>query len=812
MARLMTLKTRIILIVVIPIIGLSIFTSWLINRQLRNDLRELVATQQSASATFVASSIDASLEATQRIITDDAYHLPPAYFNNTNKAQRWLEDEHALQTSFDDLLIINKNGIIIADFPPVPGRRGSTRNNTDWYQSTLRKRTTQISDPYIGEHLKEPMVTFSAPVIGTDNTIDGMLVGVLRLRRAEVLGEINRARIGKTGRTHLLDRRGRYITHPNPAQILDNAPIISAVTPFGHALTNVERTIEAPDETGEPNLITFKHLNATDWTLVTVLPANEAYASIKQVQMMNFTGTGALLLISLPLVWLLTRRTIRPLAELHQAMQTAQTHGFVGMDPLKVSGHHELSDLAQRFNTMVSTITERDQSLRENEQQLGEITAVLGFGVFVTDNSGHITFCNPATEDLLQWRRDEVLGRNAHNLFHPHRIDGSPYPASDGAVQKVLTGGKYIHVDKEWMIRRNGKPIPVEIHATPLIKHNQPAGAVIAFTNISERLWIEERLRRQATCDPLTGLPNRRTLFDRLAQTIQQSRREQRSFALIMLDLDGFKPVNDSLGHAAGDELLCQLGIRINALIRASDTFARLGGDEFALLLPGQDNADATQMAQKILDKVALPFPLTSGAAKIGTSLGIAIYPENGEQPEQLLAAADAALYASKLAGKRCFRQATQLPPGADRTHPTWETNIELGDPALDSVHRNLLERLDCLEQAILLKEDKETLQMHYDGLLAALREDFSAEEEMIDANADSHAAYHFAAHQALLTALVTARENIGQSGLSTHAIRVMLIEHIHDDDAAIVNRHSRTKRPKTPTPNPNSFHNDPSI
>jgi diguanylate cyclase (GGDEF)-like protein len=162
----------------------------------------------------------------------------------------------------------------------------------------------------------------------------------------------------------------------------------------------------------------------------------------------------------------------------------------------------------------------------------------------------------------------------------------------------------------------------------------------------------QERIQRLAHFDPVTGLPNRTLLGDRLAQEAARSTRERTRFAIAMFDLDGFKEVNDSLGHAAGDRLLALVANRARDCVRASDTMARVGGDEFLALLPHTEREGALQAAEKIRVALSKPYDLGGRPAHISASVGVSLFPEHGSDPEALLRAADAALYDAKREGK----------------------------------------------------------------------------------------------------------------------------------------------------------------
>ena len=166
-----------------------------------------------------------------------------------------------------------------------------------------------------------------------------------------------------------------------------------------------------------------------------------------------------------------------------------------------------------------------------------------------------------------------------------------------------------------------------------------------------------EQITELAHHDSLTGLPNRILFYDRLNQSIARARREKESIAVLYLDLDGFKLVNDTYGHDVGDALLCEAARRIRACVRVSDTVARMGGDEFTVILCNVKTVNSKdRVAKKIIDAISRPFMLNGKECSVSVSIGIALYPDNGETAEQLIKIADAAMYLAKHGGRNCFR------------------------------------------------------------------------------------------------------------------------------------------------------------
>jgi diguanylate cyclase (GGDEF)-like protein len=221
-------------------------------------------------------------------------------------------------------------------------------------------------------------------------------------------------------------------------------------------------------------------------------------------------------------------------------------------------------------------------------------------------------------------------------------------------------GGGDIPPTETIRYRRDGTPVDVVLAGSPIRVRNQLVGAVAVYNDISERKEMERKLSHIATHDSLTDLPNRMLFKDRLDLSIQQARINQSKVAIMMLDLDRFKEINDTLGHSVGDEVLQMVGDRLKKNLRNSDTVARMGGDEFMLILPnliGEKNA--TSIAEKLLHSFTEPIEIAKHELHITLSIGVALYPDDGEEGETLIKNADIAMYQSKQGGRNQYRRFT---------------------------------------------------------------------------------------------------------------------------------------------------------
>mgnify|MGYP006279784441 CR=1 FL=1 len=287
---------------------------------------------------------------------------------------------------------------------------------------------------------------------------------------------------------------------------------------------------------------------------------------------------------------------------------------------------------------------------RRAEERLREAATVFdntADGIFVTDGGGLIREVNRAFTQITGYTRDEVIGRDPR-LWDAGRHDGDLHEEIWAAV------GRHGHWRGEiWNRRRDDSVYPAWLSlSTVRGDAGETKGYVGVFSDISQVKDAEARLDHLAHHDSLTGLPNRLLLNDRIATAIRRSRRYDQRVALVFVDLDRFKHVNDSLGHAVGDRLLGEAARRFLGCVRDTDTVARIGGDEFALLLEDiDDDGDCVVVAEKVVGAFGLPFRLGDYEVFASASVGIAVYPDGGGDADMLLRNADAAMYSAKRQG-----------------------------------------------------------------------------------------------------------------------------------------------------------------
>jgi len=293
------------------------------------------------------------------------------------------------------------------------------------------------------------------------------------------------------------------------------------------------------------------------------------------------------------------------------------------------------------------------EALLEEKERVQATLNSIGDAVISTDLAGRVTFFNAVAERLTGWPRAEAIGRPLEEVF---RIVDSfsratvPNPMARATLQN-RTGGLTPNC---LLIRRDGAEAAIEDSVAPIHdRHGQLTGAVMVFHDVSAARALAQKMAHLAQHDSLTNLPNRALLDDRLAQAISFAQRHHEKLAVLYMDLDRFKHINDSLGHTVGDHLLQSVGQRISECVRASDTVSRQGGDEFVVLFGEVSDAnDAATCAEKILAAVRRPHYIDEHDVHVTASIGIALYPDDGGDADTLIENADFAMYQAKDCGR----------------------------------------------------------------------------------------------------------------------------------------------------------------
>ena len=290
------------------------------------------------------------------------------------------------------------------------------------------------------------------------------------------------------------------------------------------------------------------------------------------------------------------------------------------------------------------------EDLLYEERERARVTLdSIGYAVISTDASGRVTYMNQAAEDMTGWAFSEVKGRHFTTVFNV--LDATTRKRANNPAEQAIRGDCTVELAaNSVLVRRGGDEVAIEDSAAPIHnRYGRVTGAVIVFHDVKFSQAVIDRMAYLASHDALTGLLNRTALAERFSYATALARRHHRQVALLFVDLDNFKDVNDTLGHEAGDQLLINLSQVLMSCVRKTDTVCRYGGDEFVVMLSDIEQLNHPErMAEKLHKAVSAQGLLEGLAATLTLSIGISVYPEDGIGLETLLQKADAAMYHHK--------------------------------------------------------------------------------------------------------------------------------------------------------------------
>ena len=293
-----------------------------------------------------------------------------------------------------------------------------------------------------------------------------------------------------------------------------------------------------------------------------------------------------------------------------------------------------------------------------DEKERAQVTLnCIGDAVICTDTAGNVSFLNVVAEKITGWTWQDAKGRPLSEVFRVLEIPSRTPPPNPMKI--AVRQDRTVHLPPNCsLIRRDGLEFPIEDSVAPIHdRHGRSTGAVVVFRDVSATQAMELKMTHAAEHDLLTGLPNRMLLNDRISQAIVRAQRCAGKLAVLYLDLDGFKHINDSLGHPIGDKLLQSIARRLVHCGRVLNTVSRQGGDEFVMLLSELAHPDdAAISARRILESVAEPHSIDEHELHITTSIGVSVYPEDGEDADTLIKNADTAMYQAKEHGRHSYR------------------------------------------------------------------------------------------------------------------------------------------------------------
>ncbi|MEJ5211773.1 MAG: EAL domain-containing protein, partial [Burkholderiales bacterium] len=538
--------------------------------------------------------------------------------------------------------VIGADGRLLCD---LLGGAGTFLGDRDYFQAARARRDFVAGHYIIGRVSGQAVLPMAYPVLNTRGEVTRVIYTALDTGWLSAL--LNAKPLPTDTALSLMDRHGTVVAR---------APARAESLGKPHPAVALVRAIQAGSQAGvletqaeTRRLIAFSPLAYQGQVLAYVaasVPVHVVEAPLREALRWRLALVLGMTLAVFALGWVLADRTVlapvRRLRDFSRRMAAGDLAARSG-----VQNRGELGELAASLDTMA-------RALQASRLEMEGIMDVVPDGVLVIDRAGRIVMANARCETLFGYPRGELLGqsvellvpedrRRAHEILRRRFLD-APRLREMGSPGVDLLAR-----------RRDGTTFPVEVSLAPL-ETEKGRFVIAAVRDVSERQRFEAEILRQATHDALTGLPNRVLFRELLEQAMVQAQRDETLLAVAFLDLDGFKTINDTWGHRAGDALLVQVADRIRGALRASDVVARQGGDEFTLLLMGiRQIPDVTRVADKLLAVVAKPYEIDGREVNVTASMGITLYPIDDADAENLLRNADTAMYRAKADGRNRY-------------------------------------------------------------------------------------------------------------------------------------------------------------
>ncbi|GAB2719075.1 diguanylate cyclase [Halomonas garicola] len=578
--------------------------------------------------------------------------------DTTDSLKRRLRHNEALLEWFEGLVISDAEGNLVADWPVLAARRDFNINHREFFRMVKGTGYPYVSEPFIGRASRVPLVLIGVPRRDAGGNFAGMVGGFMSLDSGGLFTRLAR-QVSHGSYVAVFTASGKVLYHPEHDNIMasvdtlvDNPELVSAMHGWeGEAVGELFN--------GKKGLQLYEQVWPASWIVGRFTILDQVQAPLAGFIRQLWWVWVLMGLCMLPLLWWVLGHMLKPLRHLQKQI------GEVGQERREridlAGGAVEFQDLACTFNQVEAERKTLLHSLKERGAFLDEMLNATPEGMFVANLDGDITYMNPALLAMLGFTATLTTARWLDHV-HPDDRDG----IVDMWRDSLATRNDFVLQLR--FIRSDGIILWLEIHSrfVVLSRGAQSLDLVGTMKDITQSREQEALARWEAEHDPLTGLLNRRGFERRLDEAFAEYKKTATPSALLMFDLDHFKPINDQGGHALGDEMLRRIALVLNRKVRRSDYAARPGGDEFAVLLPSCTLAQAQPIAESLRQAVAdIAVSAQGREFRVTLSMGVTAFSPGDQEVKKALARADAASYEAKALGRNAL--IVSMPDGDDR-------------------------------------------------------------------------------------------------------------------------------------------------
>jgi len=565
-----------------------------------NSLRRAIYSGAEAVAATASLQIEGFLSDSQGDVQGMAIAFTPDLLDRASPAQLQdvLESLYKSRAKFGEgLFLLDAEGKLIADYPPHPELLGVSYASQDIFRLTRAKGLGGVvGQPHRSDRTGENVLTISAGLTDREDKFWGVLGASISLLSPLAFNNLREQKLGEDGYIYVYDTSRLMILHPDPNRVLQRDVPPGANRLFDAAINGFEGAGETANSRGIPMLLALKQVHGTNWIVGAQQPVSSAFLPIRKArnQLLVTVAAGAI------------------------------TAALLGLWAMGLSLRRSAVDWERTFDGVQDAI-------------------------FILDKNRTIRRLNRAAAELLGIDKKTAIGQACCRLVHKEDLPPSYCP-----LENPESAGKSIQLEALSPLQEGH----FEISVTPILNDSgETTGSLHLIRDLTARQRMEDQLRRMAHYDPLTGLPNRRFLVKLLRDAVEDATATGKTAALLYLDLDRFKLINDTFGYRRGEEFLKVMAERINAAMRPGDMASRVGPDEFVIIfgsIPAQ--GDLNGRTERLLDHLSRPARLGEQALQSTASIGIALAPEHGEDPEILIRNAEISMVLAKQSGGNNFR------------------------------------------------------------------------------------------------------------------------------------------------------------
>lgn len=642
-----SIKLRITLSAIAALaLGVGLTTLVLV-RQAERDTLMAQHDRELAETVRMATLLSRRVVERQNALQISAAQVEPGMVEDPARLLGFLQTKSLLRSMFSAVFVARADGRSLA----ISDAQGVRRSEVDlsdreYFQRAVAERRAQIGEPTASRITGHPVVVFTHPLV-TDGRVYGVLGGVLQLGGRDLIGEIIDADTSAGALTVVADAHGHVLSHPVPQRLLQELTteprLERAFAQWAQSGEPVEPAGLLLEQPGE--LVSAAGVPGPDWMVWRALPERELLAPLHAARRQALRWAGALVaVLSLGMLALLVY-LLRPLAQLERRAQNL----FAAPHDLHQGWPEAGGEIGRLARVLRHVVAERAQLESFNAQVLKKLASVMDaapLGIAFT-RAQRFELVSAEFCRLFGLQEQDLLGQPARMIY----VSNEDYVAVGPQVAEAFARGES-YVGEWQMLRGDGSRFWAQLRGRPVDAADSAAGTIWSVADVTEQVAAREQLEWSASHDPLTGLANRKVFQQRLERVLG-ARPRSLPAALVMIDLDHFKPINDAAGHAAGDAMLKAVAAAITARVRASDLVVRFGGDEFALLLERCPHDTALRIAENVRRAVSdIVLPWEGHLLRVGASLGVAPLAADTPDAAAWVEAADAACYGAKAAGR----------------------------------------------------------------------------------------------------------------------------------------------------------------